>query len=81
MQRLDFERLLSSRVKRRQVLIGAGALTGLAVASQWSNKVIAQPRFSAYPFRLGVASGEPLPNGVVLWTRLAPDPLNGGLQG
>jgi alkaline phosphatase D len=29
-------------------------------------------------FALGVASGEPLPDGVVLWTRLAPDPLNGG---
>jgi alkaline phosphatase D len=27
---------------------------------------------------LGVASGDPLQNGVVLWTRLAPDPLNGG---
>ncbi len=78
MQRFDFERLLSSRVKRRQVLIGTGALTGLAIANQWSNKVIAQPRFSAYPFSLGVASGEPLPNGIVLWTRLAPDPLNGG---
>jgi alkaline phosphatase D len=78
MQKLDFERLLSSRVKRRQVLIGTGALTGLAIACQWSNKVIAQPRFSAYPFSLGVASGEPLANSVVLWTRLAPDPLNGG---
>ncbi len=30
------------------------------------------------PFSLGVASGEPRPDGVVLWTRLAPDPLNGG---
>ena len=30
------------------------------------------------PFTLGVASGEPLSDGVVLWTRLAPDPLNGG---
>jgi alkaline phosphatase D len=30
------------------------------------------------PFTLGVASGDPLPDGVVLWTRLAPDPLNGG---
>ena len=30
------------------------------------------------PFTLGVASGYPLPDGVVLWTRLAPDPLNGG---
>src|SRR3954462_13244382 len=32
----------------------------------------------AYPFTLGIASGDPLPDGVVLWTRLAPDPLNGG---
>ncbi|WP_083502335.1 alkaline phosphatase D family protein [Sphaerimonospora mesophila] len=31
---------------------------------------------SGTPFTLGVASGEPLPDGVVLWTRLAPDPLN-----
>jgi phosphodiesterase/alkaline phosphatase D-like protein len=30
------------------------------------------------PFTLGVASGDPLPDGVVLWTRLAPKPLNGG---
>jgi alkaline phosphatase D len=33
---------------------------------------------SADPFTLGVASGEPDPASVVLWTRLAPDPLNGG---
>ena len=30
------------------------------------------------PFTLGVASGDPDATGVVLWTRLAPDPLNGG---
>jgi alkaline phosphatase D len=29
-------------------------------------------------FTLGVASGDPLPDGVVIWTRLAPDPLHGG---
>lgn len=29
-------------------------------------------------FALGVASGEPKPHGVVLWTRLAPLPLTGG---
>jgi alkaline phosphatase D len=29
-------------------------------------------------FALGVASGDPLPHAVVLWTRLAPDPLGGG---
>ncbi|GIF03816.1 alkaline phosphatase D family protein [Actinoplanes siamensis] len=33
------------------------------------------------PFTLGVASGDPLPDGVLLWTRLAPRPLepSGGL--
>ncbi|MEW9532304.1 alkaline phosphatase [Microbispora sp. NPDC049125] len=38
-----------------------------------------------YPFTLGVASGEPLPDGVILWTRLAPEPLHpaqtGGMPG
>jgi alkaline phosphatase D len=29
-------------------------------------------------FALGVASGEPTADSVVVWTRLAPDPLNGG---
>ena len=37
---------------------------------------VAATRFDAYPFALGVASGDPLPDGVVLWTRLAPDPLD-----
>ena len=32
----------------------------------------------ADPFTLGVASGDPAPGTVVLWTRLAPDPSNGG---
>ena len=27
------------------------------------------------PFTLGVASGDPAPDGVVIWTRLAPNPL------
>lgn len=33
------------------------------------------------PFQLGVASGEPAPNGIVLWTRLATQPLtpDGGM--
>ena len=32
-------------------------------------------------FTLGVASGDPTATSVVLWTRLAPDPLNGGGMG
>lgn len=78
MDRLSLERLLNARLKRRVLLIGAGVMTGFTLASQWPRRVIAQPKFSAYPFSLGVASGDPLPDSVVLWTRLAPDPLNGG---
>ena len=33
------------------------------------------------PFTLGVASGDPAPDGVVLWTRLAVDPLAGDGRG
>ncbi|MEQ8736768.1 MAG: alkaline phosphatase D family protein [Rhodospirillaceae bacterium] len=38
----------------------------------------ARAQSSAYHFTLGVASGCPRPNSVVLWTRLAPKPLQGG---
>jgi alkaline phosphatase D len=33
-------------------------------------------RFPDHPFQLGVASGDPTPDGIVLWTRLAPVPLH-----
>ena len=66
-----------------------GSIGGQAFARSISNKAgdlilglfplverrIGVPRFSDYPFSLGVASGDPLPDGVVLWTRLAPAPL------
>src|SRR3954453_6119579 len=41
-------------------------------------RVEERPQFARYPFTLGVASGSPLPSAVVIWTRLAPNPLNGG---
>src|SRR5687768_13672985 len=44
-------------------------LAALAV----STRVQAQPRFASYPFSLGVASGYPTPQSVVLWTRLMGD--------
>lgn len=39
-----------------------------------------EPRYRprGYPFALGVASGDPAPDGFVLWTRLGHDPLHGG---
>ena len=60
---------------RRAFIARAAAL---AVASQLPACARAQVKFDKYPFTLGVASGDPLPDGVVLWTRLAPDPLHGG---
>jgi alkaline phosphatase D len=43
-----------------------------------SGVVREMPSFVAYPFQLGVASGDPTADGFVLWTRLAPKPLAGG---
>lgn len=75
----NVQKFLQSRIKRRNLIIGAGAVTGLAVASQFPHQqAIAKGRFSDYPFKLGVASGEPYDTSVVIWTRLAPEPVNGG---
>lgn len=64
---------------RRNFLTRASAWSALMLVNGLdSNARIEAPKYSADPFSLGVASGDPLPNGVVLWTRLAPDPLNGG---
>ena len=44
-------------------------------------RALARAELRQNPFTLGVASGYPLPNGVALWTRLAPEPLapDGGM--
>ena len=48
-------------------------LTGLAVAGAFSIlSPFARSAGVDYPFTLGVASGDPLPDGFVIWTRLAP---------
>ena len=56
--------------------IGTAGLTNAAMAETSSDI-----SFERNPFTLGVASGDPLPDSVVLWTRLAPDPLaeDGGM--
>jgi alkaline phosphatase D len=66
-------------MSRRELLKLASMLGAAAVAPAIrTRRVEAQPIFDAYPFTLGIASGDPLPDGVVLWTRLAPKPLEGG---
>src|SRR5215471_17616056 len=74
---------------RRSFLLGATGLAASALApaaigrasagaAQWAN---------GDPFALGVAAGDPMPDGFVIWTRLAPDPLSpdtatpGGMSG
>lgn len=71
---------------RRQVLqagvVGAAALGASAVGGPAARAGSPRTGPVRQPFTLGVASGDPLPEGVVLWTRLAPEPLaEGGLGG
>lgn len=69
---------MTSPLSRRTVFAGLAGLTGLVAAPAI---VRAQQAFSNYPFRLGVASGDPSADGFVIWTRLAPEPLaeHGGM--
>ncbi|MFG2945785.1 alkaline phosphatase D family protein [Streptomyces adustus] len=66
--------------RRRLLTTGAAVLGAAATTQLWlpAAASAAQPRLPAGLFSLGVASGDPLPDGIVLWTRLAPDPLHGG---
>ncbi|MBD0837649.1 alkaline phosphatase D family protein [Streptomyces sp. TRM68416] len=66
---------------RRRFLTAGAAVLGAAASAQLWLPASARAAERALPegvFSLGVASGDPLPDGIVLWTRLAPDPLSGG---
>jgi alkaline phosphatase D len=63
-------------IPRRRFL--AGSLASVAVASPFGIVRGAPATFSADPYTLGVASGSPREDSVILWTRLAPRPLEEG---
>src|SRR3954451_14634377 len=64
-------------LRRRTFVLG-----GLAVAAGAVSAPLPRARASGrYPFHLGLASGEPGSTSVVLWTRLARDPLAGDGHG
>ncbi|MGH6620055.1 MAG: alkaline phosphatase D family protein, partial [Alphaproteobacteria bacterium] len=63
-----------TEISRRNILKQSAALSVLPLLGP--GRSLAAP--SNPLFTLGVASGDPLPDSVVIWTRLAPDPLNGG---
>jgi alkaline phosphatase D len=67
-------------VSRRLFLSYGAALSSLPFLTPvaWADR---SPVFKKDPFTLGVASGDPDSSSVILWTRLAPEPLepNGGM--
>lgn len=74
------------RLSRRTFLAGVAASGALVAAGCSSSDEstggaattttsLPVPDLAGDPFTLGVASGDPLADRVVLWTRLAPDPL------
>ena len=65
-------------VDRRSFLVGGLTALGLGAGRPMPALVRQSLSFQAPPFALGIASGDPTAAGVVLWTRLAPEPLTGG---
>src|SRR5215469_5034568 len=62
--------MISRRIVTRRALL-AGSAAALA-----GTRIRGVRAFAGNPFTLGIASGNPGPNSVILWTRLAPEPLS-----
>src|SRR4051812_12486913 len=84
---LDLSRLYDAvraegGVSRRLFLAYGTALAALPALAVRANAADRKVAFAADPFSLGVASGDPDATSVVLWTKLAPQPLDpfGGMQ-
>lgn len=74
----DFTR---RRLLSGMTLAGGTTLWGAGAMAQTLRNLVESPAFVVPPFQLGIASGDPSADGFVLWTRLAPEPLqpNGGM--
>lgn len=75
-------RPLLDHLSRRAAVLALGSLFATPLVRTGA-EASSRPALRAYPFKLGVASGMPRADSVVLWTRLAPLPLevDGGLTG
>lgn len=72
-------RLAVQASSRRKFLAVSGAAAVLAFTTRLPSSASTAGGVDSaldYPFTLGVASGDPLPDAVVIWTRLAPEPLD-----
>ncbi len=66
-------------ISRRTLLGWSAALAALPLLNGRTEAAVRRHfRFAGDPFTLGVASGDPTSSGVVLWTKLAPQPLEIG---
>src|SRR4051794_600014 len=54
---------------------GAARTTTTSTASTASSTTLHSAKLASDPFTIGVASGDPLADRVILWTRLVPDPV------
>src|SRR5699024_9310235 len=90
-QKMGRKHFLKKSQKITNLVIGGGLVgsfipvacssTNTSTSTNTPNPQI-PPKNLPNPFQLGVASGDPLADGVVLWTRLAPKPLSadGGMN-
>ena len=63
-----------TRISRRTLLrTGGSAAAGALFLGRSPRSADAAPILAGNPFGLGVASGDPTPDGIVLWTRLTPE--------
>jgi alkaline phosphatase D len=74
--RLPLPPTMTAPALTRRALLRSSAALAAAVYAGLPGCTGRVRAIDAYPFTLGVASGEPAPDGVVLWTRLAPDPYD-----
>ena len=65
-------------IERRNFIQYMAAISAIPSFAAMADEIPGKSHeFRDNPFTLGVASGDPEPDGVVIWTRLAPSPLTG----
>lgn len=67
-----------TKLNRRLFIVSGLAAGGALAAPRLAGASGTTRRVAADPFGMGVASGDPRPDGMVLWTRLATKPLDIG---
>jgi alkaline phosphatase D len=80
---MSYSKTHPNSIDRRRFLeyTWSGVAAGLSLSLLSADELFAASAFGANPFTLGVASGDPTADGIVLWTRLAPDPADPALLG